>query len=167
MEGKSRSIDFWDFYEERRKTFLSHRSVRPERLLLDIVSSAFTVIQKKSRTSVLPRIAGLPSRFSMSVQSSLRVKVSKDHELFIVTISTPDPQHHKHKEFSGKIRAIRYLWDSRQEHLLLDNCAFLAIIDGSWSDKQVRMLANAGWSVCGWDDLSTSIKSITEFFNAK
>jgi hypothetical protein len=160
MTGKKRSIEFWDFYQERRKTFLSHRSVRPEHLLLDAATSAFPVIKKKSRSSVLPRISGLPLRFSMSVQSSLRCCIGKNRELFVIAISTPDPQHHKHKEFAGKLRAIRYLWNAKAKVIVEDNTIYLAVVDGAWSEKQVNMLASAGWNVCGWNNLSGFMESI-------
>lgn len=156
------AIDFWDFYRDRRKTFLSHRSVNPELILVDLATHKLTKIKAKSRVSVLPRVAGLPSKYSMSVQSSKRLLMPNGRELFIISISTPDPQHHKHKEFSGKLRAIRHFWDSKKNAIIDGNCTFLCVIDGAWSDKQIKMLSSAGWEVTGWDNLSDAVQSLND-----
>lgn len=148
-KGKFPQVKWEDVYAERIKTFYSHRSVRTDEVLID---RAFPKPSRtgKARSSILPRIVGLPARYRMSVSAS-RILQSpvNDNTIFLIIISTPDPQHHKHKEFSGKLRAIRYNWSNGV--VSPSHIEFVAVIDGTWTNEQVNMLARAGWSVFDWD----------------
>jgi hypothetical protein len=148
-KGSFTEISPDDLYASRLNTYYAHRSVCMERLLLDALLSSYRKPRRQTRSSVLPKIANLPCKFRMYVTST-RLLFSPDNEMFfLVTISTPVAQHHKHKEFSGKLRAIRY--DVENGSLIAPPCKYIAIVDGAWEPDQLMMLSKAGWHVYDWD----------------
>jgi len=148
--------DFSSYFYRRIKTYYSNQSVKVENLILETITNRDDVcVIHKSRGSVLPRLLDLSSNYSMSVifNNAIRIKDSKD--VYITSISTPEKRHHKHKEFSGKLRAVRYKWSEKA--LVNDNAIYIAILDGNWSEEQISMLSISGWIVCDWDGLVDAI----------
>jgi hypothetical protein len=155
--GKFDAVSFSDFFESRVKTFYSNAYVCPELFILRGLLARFTEVSK-SRMSVLPRICGLNSRFWMAVKPAAYLRSDNNKEVFVITISTPEERHHKHKEFSGKIRAIRH--ELQDGVLRSNNVTYLAIVDGFWTHDQLGMLAVAGWRVTDWDNLPSIVDAL-------
>ncbi len=137
--GRFATIDWHDFFAARLQTYLAHRSVVPQ---LALLRSVDTASPRRTRQSVLPRLLDLPSKYRMSVTASR----CWGH-VFMVDVSTPDPQHHKHKEFAGKLRAIRY--ETTEVRKIATR--FVMVLDGNWTESQRATLCNAGWDVYDWD----------------
>jgi hypothetical protein len=153
-KSKKTNVTLEEFRSERVRTYFSHRSVVHHLALLSIPGDTLP----KSRQSVLPRIIGLPSKYSMYVQSDIQMLGDNDEKLFIKTISTPEARHHKHKEFAGKLRAIRYEWENGQ--IKVDKkLRFLCVIDGEWTPEQIGLLLASGWTVSDWDGLAFALGS--------
>lgn len=149
LESVRRVPDWEDYFSSRLGTFLSHPYVHVEKLMIDQLLSGSVDLGRR-RQSVLPRICGLPSKYHMGVEATYHVALG-GKRFFIKSVSTPEERHHKHKEFSGKLRTIRYVLDE-QGRLASDMCRFVLILDGHWTENQVAMLVNAGWMVFGWDE---------------
>lgn len=157
LQQASVEISAESVYRDRVKTYLAQPYIQPEGLLIER-GIAFDLHEKKTRSSVLPRVAGLPGRYRMSVSSAATFKLPSGGDLFVITISTPEERHHKHKEFAGKLRAVRYQF--RDGKLVADDSRFLAIVDGNWSADQVGMMVNAGWTVASWEALPEAISAV-------
>jgi hypothetical protein len=136
-----------EWIKERFATYFAHRGVNHHLAILEMPGE----VVANSRKSILPRLAGLPSRYSMYVEADVYIRRPGGKQLFVKSISTPEARHHKHKEFSGKLRAIRYVLG--ESSIQTDDTEFLCVIDGAWTDDQIGMLAASGWSVCDWDHL--------------
>lgn len=147
FESNYIEVSWDDFYQSRVQTYLTHPYVNVHMAVLNGLRKGRTIL-KNRKESVLPRIASLPSRSNMAVQANMRI-IKDGIELFITSISTPDKSHHKHKEFGGKIRAIRYEFD--QSGLSPTFSRYIALIDGEWSENQISTLVNSGWEVYSWD----------------
>jgi hypothetical protein len=139
---KIKSLSTEDLLEERCKEFLSHPFINPERVLLEIPLGK-PIRGTVRRISVLPAFIPTDSRIPMAVDFDYVAELPNG-KLWVKCISSYEKRHHKHKEFSGKLRAVRNATTSEINQ-------FLAIIEGEWTDQQINMLNNAGWNVCTWD----------------
>ena len=79
-------------------------------------------------------------------------------KLLIITVSTPEERHHKHKEFSGKLRAIRSAWS--EGGVGDDSVEFVIVVDGNWTADQLGMLSRSGWRVLDWDTVPEVLEEL-------
>lgn len=152
-----KSVSADEFIEERIKTYYAHPYVAPERLIIYSICSVLKPAGK-TRASILPRLAGLPSKYRMYVVPAAYRLFANGRKLLIITVSTPEERHHKHKEFSGKLRAIRSAWS--EGGVGDDSVEFVIVVDGNWTADQLGMLSRSGWRVLDWDTVPEVLEEL-------